>query len=246
MIDKGPPMPPASEPVVVSDPRVTLDAAATLFLTLQAIVRAEPATDKPAEVDEQLRAYSVLRAVNQFVSRAWLDANRVEVQRYLLDLAARFSQLEGGVRHRMFEAQPPGRSGAMPDTFEIWEARKFVCAAVECLKRGGASRAAAAKAIAGKQANKCLKRLIRGAHEQSADKATSEDLCKAIISWHKLFQSGDALGPIQATWPHMLEIISRNGDAPREICEAMEQVSLEKARVAARKVFLKPDPQPIA
>ena len=80
MIDSPSPMvePPASEQVVVSDPQVTLDAAAP-FLTLQVIVRASPATDKPAEVDEQFRAYSVLRALNQFVSRAWLDANRVEV-----------------------------------------------------------------------------------------------------------------------------------------------------------------------
>ena len=65
----------------------------------------------------------------------------------------------------------------MPDTL-IWDPTSFN--EVECLKRGGASRAEAAKAIAGKRANKRLKRLIRGrARTVSGQKPPSKIYVKA-------------------------------------------------------------------
>ena len=126
----------------------------------------------------------------------------------------------------------------MPDTFEIWDARKFVCAAVECLKRGGASRAEAAKAIAGKRANKRLKRLIKGrARTVSGQKPPSKIYVKASYRGISYSRAATLSGQYKPLGRICWKIISRDGDAPREIWVAMAEVSLEKARVAARKGF---------
>jgi hypothetical protein len=247
MTDKPTPDSPAIVPEVEQQPvevvRTVLvspeaiPAMGELFLSLERILKAERPANMSAAKAERHRSIRLLQAVSIFIERSWGDPMSVVARRYLLNLSANIEQLNDGVAHPMLRRE--SRRGRPGDRLDIWNARKLVCAAVEChLRSRKHTREAAATFIAGQQPK--LKRLIRDASEDTHGRASRGKLSDAILSWHRQFQQGEANEIAQATWQNMLQLLDDSGVKTPEQWTGLAHNFLRMAHDAAAEIVLTP------
>jgi hypothetical protein len=226
---------------IVASPEKIADAAAALFLRLLQVVNVE--NTAPPEIaikQERERAALAFEAINRFIGTAWHDPGRLEVQRYFLLLSHHLLQLNDGVSHPMWSVSSTGK-GKKPDAFELWDGRRWVCAAYECYLRCGMSRHAAAHRIAKNRENRPLRRLVHKATETKLRKPGNIDDAKmadSVISWHKEFRENNVPDSIRQLWPATIEIIENHQPTPPELLRSFADVSLKLARKTAAKVAL--------
>ena len=199
-------------PVIPVDPDA-ISAIGELFLQLERILTAQPPPDMDAALAEQRKTVRVLAAFSAFVSRSCPNlALKNAIGRFLLDHALRIDQLSNGVTHPTLTAAT--RPGRKFDTYDIWNARKFVCLILECLIRGRKySREQAAEIVASELP--ILQRLMRDATEAKitenrkpgAKRAAQAELEHAILSWHSQFQQGTAPEITQGTWSAIRQLL---------------------------------------
>jgi hypothetical protein len=212
-----------------------IQAMGELFLSLERILTAECPAGIDAGKAERTRAVKLLRAFNVFVERSWLDPRAVKARARLFGLATAIEQLNDGVTHPMLMKET--RLGPKNDRHDIWNARKFVCAALECYVRSRKfTRAAAADFIASK--HQILKRLIRHATTDTPSRASRKRLSGAILSWHQQFKQGEAIETVQSTWPNMLKILDE-GKCRSAEWTARADFCLQMAREFASAIVLK-------
>jgi hypothetical protein len=225
---------------IVASPLGIADAAAELFLRLRQVVNLE--NSDPPEVaikQERERAALVFHAVNRFIGRTWHDPGHLEVQRYFTILGCRMLQLNDGVSHPMWSVSSTGK-GKKPDTYELWDGRRWVCSAYECYLRSGMRRHAAARRIAKDLDNRPLRRLVHKATEAKLRKPGNIDDAKmadSIISWHKDFRDSTVPDFVRPWWPAIIEIIERDQPTTPELF-SFANASLNLARKTAVKVAL--------
>jgi hypothetical protein len=190
---------------ILASPEEIADAAAALFLRLWQVVNLEnaappdaappdaaPPDAAPPEVaikQERKRAWFVFDALMRFIDTAWRDPGRLEVQRYFLLFGCRMLQLNDGVSHPMWSVSSTGK-GKKADPYELWDGRRWVCAAYECYLRSGMFRPAAAHRIAKDRENRPLRRLVHKATEtklRQPGKIDDAKMAKSVKSWHKEF-----------------------------------------------------------
>jgi hypothetical protein len=205
-----------------------------LFLELERIIQAEADTD-PATA-ERCRARDLIYAFSKFIGRSsWNSPARNEARRFLHLFAARLERLNEGERDPVFITK--GKPGRRKEADEIWTARIYVCAALECyMRKGKLSRAAAARSIAVKKP--ILKRLMWNATEATASKSTPKQLEAAILAWHDRLQQGEASAEI---WPIVLNTLDHGGQQQPWIERARYFLTL--ARDATGKVVLPAHPE---
>ena len=189
-----------------------------LFLQLERILGAQPPPDMDAALAEQRKTVGVLAAFSSFVSRSCpRPALKNAIRKFLLDHALRIEQLSDGVAHPTLTAAT--RSGRKFDTYDIWDARTYACAILECLMRGRKySREQAAEIVASEQP--ILQRLMRGAtqakiiennRKPGVKRAAQTELAHAILSWHSQFQQGTAPEIIQGAWSALRQMLDFPG-----------------------------------
>jgi hypothetical protein len=103
-------------------------------LSLERILTAECPAGIDAGKAERTRSVKLLRAFNVFVERCWLDPRAIKARARLFNLATAIEQLNDGVTHPMLMKET--RLGPKNDRHDVWNARKYVCAALECYVRG--------------------------------------------------------------------------------------------------------------
>jgi hypothetical protein len=111
-----------------------IEAMGELFLSLERILTAECPAGIDAGKAERTRSVKLLRAFNVFVERCWLDPRAIKARARLFNLATAIEQLNDGVTHPMLMKET--RLGPKNDRHDVWNARKYVCAALECYVRG--------------------------------------------------------------------------------------------------------------
>jgi hypothetical protein len=213
--------------------------ACRLFVGLDQILKRKISSPSPV-LAEQKRTVMLLQEVAKFIGQAWLPPGNTPALQRFAELAAIFEQLGDGVQHPLVKAHPPGK-GAPDDRAEIWIGRKWVCLAHECYLKTDECKnkpGLAAKLIADKPANRPLKRLIRYATERSADKNRAKDLASAILSWHKVFDSGLANYIAQAQFAQAVKYLNQSYSS--DPWGVMAEKFLVLGRREAQKIALKP------
>jgi hypothetical protein len=232
--DNSQPAPGSSVPTVLVSPDA-IPAMGELFLRLEQILTAERPADMDAVKAERNRTIRLLRAVNIFVARSWLDPMNTKACARLFILATALEQLNDGVTHPMVNAET--RRGPKSDRHDIWNARKYVCAALECFIRSRKhTRSAAAKFVASK--HPILKRLLRHANEATVSRATAPKLSDAILSWQRQFQQGEAIETVQSAWPDMLQLLDDGEHKTPDLWIAQANVCLQMASNLASEIVL--------
>jgi hypothetical protein len=173
---------------ILASPEEIAAAAAALFLRLGHLVNTENTALPQVEIkQERERIWLVLEAFMRFIERAWLDSGRLDVQQYILLLGCHTLQRNDGVSHPLMNVSSTGK-GKKADAYELWDGRRWVCAAYECYLRSDMSRPAAADRIAKDRENRPLRRLVHKATETKLRKPGNIDGAKmaaSVISWHK-------------------------------------------------------------
>lgn len=166
----------------------------------------------------QRKTNRVLAAFSSFVSRSCPRPElKNAISKFLLEHAFCIEQLSDGVAHPTLTAAT--RSGRKFDTYDIWHARTYACAILECLMRGRKySRKQAAEIVASEQP--ILQRLMRGAtqakiiennRKPGVKRAAQTELAHAILSWHSQFQQGIAPEIIQGAWSVLRQMLDFPG-----------------------------------
>jgi hypothetical protein len=188
-----------------------IPAISELFLKLQRTLADRPPPDMDPVLAEQHRTIQVLRALSDFVSRSCRNpALKNAIGRFLLDHALRIDHLSDGVRHLVLtEVTRPGRK---PDTYDVWHARLYACAFLECLIQGRkCRREQAAKIVASELP--ILQRIMRDATEAritenrkpGKKRAAQAELEHAILSWPLQFQQGEVPKILHGAWGKILQ-----------------------------------------
>jgi hypothetical protein len=157
----------------------------------------QPSDDADPVQGERERLIGILTWLSRFISRVSASARlRKTVNSFLIDQIHHLRQLNKGIQSPLYKAK--ARKGAPADRYEIWNARKYVVAAVEChlsakpnMKPDDVIREIARK-------NPCLKRLIRNA--TSKTQFRNAQLESAIRRWRKSFKEGKAPEDTQESW----------------------------------------------
>src|SRR5262249_12257521 len=111
---------------------------------------------------ERERLIGILAHLTRLISKVSASARlRNDVNSFLLNQIHHLRQLDEGIQAPAFKAAI--KVGPPPDRYEIWNARRYVVAALECylLAKPNPEPDDEIKNIV--QKNPCLKRLIRGA-----------------------------------------------------------------------------------
>jgi hypothetical protein len=231
---------------ILASPEEIAVATAALFLRLRHVVNTEntalPDTAPPevAIKQERKRAWLVFEALMCFIDTAWQDPGRLEVQRYFLFLGCHMLQRNDSVSHPLLNVSSTGK-GKKADAYELWDGRRWVCAAYECYLRSGMSRDAAADRIAKDRENRPLRRLVHKATETTLRKPGLIDDAKmaaSVISWHKEFRDNNVPDLVEQLWPDTIEIIEGLQPATRELLRSSAYGFLKLARKTAAKVAL--------
>ena len=224
---------------ILASPEEIAVATAALFLRLRHVVNTENTAAPEVEIEqERKRAWRVCEAIIRFIDTAWHDPGRLEVQRYFLLLGCHMLQRNDGVSHPLLNVTPTGK-GKKADAYELWDGRRWVCAAYECYLRSGMLRHAAAERIAKDRENRPLRRLVHKATETTLRKPGHIDDAKmaaSVISWHKEFRDNNVPDLVRQLWPDTIEIIE--GHPPSEPLRSLAEKFLKLARKTAAKVAL--------
>jgi hypothetical protein len=148
---------------------------------------------------ERERLIRILAFLTRFVSRVSTSVRlRKTVNSFLLDQIHHLRQLNKGIQSPLYKAKI--QAGSPPDRYEIWNARRYVVAALECylLAKPNVKPDDAIRSIA--QQNPSLKRLIRNATVDAETRFRNVQLGSAIKRWRKSFKEGTAPHDVQEDW----------------------------------------------
>ena len=148
---------------------------------------------------ERERLIAILAFLTRFISRVSTSARlRRTVNPFLNDQIFHLRQLNEGIQSPLYKAKI--RAGSPADRYEIWNARRYVVAAVECylLAKPNLKLDDEIRKIA--QKNPCLKRLIRHATVDAETRFRNVQLESAIKRWRKSFKEGTAPHDVQENW----------------------------------------------
>jgi hypothetical protein len=226
---------------ILASPEEIADAAAALVLRLRHVVNLE--NTAPPEVAikrDRERAALVFQAINHFIGTAWHDPGRLEVQRYFLLLACHMLQRNDGVSHPLMNVSRTGK-GKKTDTYEVWDGRRWVCAAYECYLRSGMHCDAAAERIAKDRENRPLRRLVHKATEtklRQPGRIGDAKMVASVKSWHKEFRDNTVPDLVRQLWPTTIEIIEGHQPTTPELLRSFAVENLKLARKTAANVAL--------
>jgi hypothetical protein len=226
---------------ILASPEEIADAAAALFLRLGHVVNLENMAPPEVAIEqERVRNALIFEAINRFIGTAWLDPGCLEVQRFFKILGARMLQLNDGVSHPTWSVRSTGK-GKKSDAYEVWDGRRWACAAYECYLRSGMRRHAAAERIAKDRENRLLRRLVHKATEttlRQAGKIDDAKVAASVISWHKEFRDNTVPDFARQLWAAIIEIIEGYQPTTPELLRSFADKNLELARKTAAKVAL--------
>jgi hypothetical protein len=209
-----------------------MPALGTLFLELERILGAEPPVTMEPIKAERKRMVAFIEALSAFVRHAGRNGtvSRFRPALYLHHLAEHIDRLNDGAQHPLLTATArPGRRSEAPD---VWAARQYVCASLECsLRERKLSAEAIAKNIATK--NPIFKRLIWNTSEAMIDRLPTAKLKDRILYWHRELQRGE-----NAEQADMWRMILEELDASPLPLPARGIKFLEMARDAANRIVL--------
>ena len=226
---------------ILASPEEIAVAAAALFLGLRHVVNTENTAPPEVEIErKRKRAWRVFEAIIRFIDTAWLDPGRLEVQQYFLWLGCHMLQRSDGVSHPLLNVSPTGK-GKKADAYELWDGRRWVCAAYACYLRSPMPRHAAAERIAKDPENRPLRRLVHKATETKLRKPRhigDAKMAASIISWHKEFTDNDVPDLVRQLWPDTIGIIEGHPPTTSEPLRSLAEKFLKLARKTAAKVAL--------
>jgi hypothetical protein len=226
---------------ILASPEKIAVAAAALFLGLRHVVNTENTAPPEGEIEqERKRAWRVFEAIMCFIDTTWLDPGRLEVQQYFLWLGCHMLQRNDGVSHPLLNVSSTGK-GKKADAYELWDGRRWVCAAYECYLRSGMSRHAAAERIAKDRENRPLRRLVHKATETKLRKPgniNDAKMAASVITWHKECRDNNVPDLVRQLWPDTIEIIEGHQPTTRELLLSSADGFLKLARKTAAKVAL--------
>jgi hypothetical protein len=166
------------------------------FLTrLQQTMDQPPSKADPIR-GERERLIAILVLLTRFISRVSVPVRKT-VNPFLMDQVHHLRQLDKGIQSPVYKAK--SRAGSPADRYEIWNARRYVVAAIEChlLAKPNAKPDDEIRKIA---QNSCLKRLIRNATDDAETRFRNVQLESAIKRWRKSFKEGTAPHDVQENW----------------------------------------------
>src|SRR5262245_59009146 len=220
----------------------TMDEKLPLTTPLQEfLVKLQQTMDRPPNKadpvrGERERLIAILAFLTRFFSRVSTSALlRKTVNSFLIDQVYHLRQLDKGIQSPIYKAKI--RAGSPADRYEIWNARRYVVAALECylLAKPNAKPDDEIKKIA--QKNPCLKRLIRNATAET--RFRNVQLQSAIKRWRKSFNEGTAPDDVQESWDRDNRYMSNRGYSPSRWMAAGNNL-LKKACDMARRILLPP------
>jgi hypothetical protein len=185
---------------------------------------------------ERERLVAILAFLTRFISRVSTSAHlRKTVNSFLIDQIHHLRQLNKGIQSPLYKAKI--RAGSPADRYEIWNARRYVVAALECylLAKPNAKPDDEIRKIA--QKNPCLKRLIRNATAET--RFRNIQLQNAIKRWRKSFKEVTAPHDIQESWNRDYQRMVKKERSPRDWMAAGNNL-LKDACDRARRIMLPP------
>ena len=219
-----------------------MDEKLPLTMPLQEfLARLQETMDQPPnEADpvrgERERLIRILVFLTRFISRVSTSSPlRKTVNSFLLDQIHHLRQLNEGIQSPLYKAKI--RAGSPADRYEIWNARRYVVAALECylLAKPNVKPDDEIRKIA--QKNPCLKRLIRNATTET--RSSNVQLQSAIKRWRKSFNEGTAPDEVQEPWNRDNRYMSKKERSPSDWMAAGNNL-LKNACDMARRVILPP------
>jgi hypothetical protein len=220
----------------------TMDKELLLTTPLQEfLAKLQQTMDQPPnETDpvrgERERLIGILVFLTRFVSRVSTSARlRRTVNPFLMDQIHHLRQLNKGIQSPLYKAKI--RAGSPADRYEIWNARRYVVAALECylIAKPNVKADDEIRKIA--QKNPCLKRLIRNATTET--RSSNVQLTSAIKRWRKSFNEGTAPDDVQESWNRDNRYMSKRGYSPSKWMAAGNNL-LKYACDMARRILLPP------
>jgi hypothetical protein len=205
------------------------------------LARLQQTMDQPPNkadpvLGERERLIRILVFLTRFISRVSTSASlRKTVNSFLLDQIHHLRQLNKGIQSPLYKAKI--RAGSPADRHEIWNARRYVVAALECylLAKPNVKPDDEIRKIA--QNNRCLKRLIRNATTET--RSSNVQLRSAIKRWRKSFNEGTAPDDVQESWNRDNRYMSKKERSPTAWMAAANNL-LRDACDMARRIILPP------
>ena len=185
---------------------------------------------------ERERLVAILAFLTRFISRVSTSARlRRTVNPFLMDQIHHLRQLNKGIQSPLYKAKI--RAGSPADRYEIWNARRYVVAALECylIAKPNVKADDEIRKIA--QNNPCLKRLIRNATAET--RSRNVQLQSAIKRWRKSFKEGTAPDDVQESWNRDNRDMSKRKYSPNGWMAAGNNL-LKRACDRARRIILPP------
>jgi hypothetical protein len=185
---------------------------------------------------ERERLIGILAFLTKFISRVSTSPRlRKTVNSFLRDQIHHLRQLNKGIQSPVYKAKI--RAGSPADRYEIWNARRYVVAALECylLAKPNVKLDDEIRKVA--QKNPCLKRLLRNATTET--RFSNVQLQSAIKRWRKSFNEGTAPDDIQESWNRDNRDMSKKERSPSGWMAAANNL-LKDACDMARRIILPP------
>jgi hypothetical protein len=206
------------------------------------LAKLQQTMDRPPDKVDPIRGeretlIGILALLTRFISRVSTSRRlRNTVNRFLVNQIRHLRQLNEGIQSPLYKATI--RVGSPPDRYEIWNARRYVVAALECylLAKPNAKPDDEIRKIA---QNLCLKRLIRNATDDAETRFRNVQLQSAIKRWRKSFNEGTAPDDVQGSWHRDNRNISKKERSPNNWITAGNNL-LKAACDMARRVTLPP------
>jgi hypothetical protein len=204
------------------------------FLTRLQQTMDQPLNTANPALGERERLIAILVFLTRFVSRVSIRVRKT-VNPFLMDQVHHLRQLDKGIQAPVYKAK--SRAGSPADRYEIWNARKYVVAALECylLAKPNAKPDDEIRKIA--QKNPCLKRLMRNATTET--RFRNVQLESAIKRWRKSFKEGTTPEDIQDSWNRDNQSLSKKEHSPSGWTAAGNNL-LKSACDKARRIILPP------
>ena len=219
------------------DEKLPPTTAVQEFLTkLQQIMDQPPNETDPVR-GERERLIGILAFLTRFVSRVSASARlRKTVNSFLMDQIQHLRQLNKGIQSPIFKAKI--QAGSPADRYEIWNARRYVVAALECHLLAKPNDKLDDEIWKIAQKNPCLKRLIRNATVDAERRFRNVQLESAIKGWRKSFKEGTAPHDVQENWNRHKSMFEERHLPERWM--AREKSLLKNACNMARRIILPP------
>jgi hypothetical protein len=197
----------------------------------------QPSNEADPVQGEREKLIGILTWLTRFISRVSTSARlRKTVNSFLIDQIHHLRQLNKGIQAPLYSKAKIG-AGSPADRYEIWNARRYVVAALECYLRAkpNVKPDDVIRKIA--QENPCLKRLIRNATAKR--RFRNAQLEGAIKRWRKYFKEGIARDDIQESWNRDYQSMCRKERSPSEWKTAASKLLKDACR-RARRIILPP------